>query len=140
LCDRLKHATTRYVLGGVLSFGALNAIAGGYYGLSGAEGVPKQWLEGSPFTDYFIPGLVLLIVVGGAFVVSAIAVFMELRIARHAALGAGVIVLGWLAVQMAIIGYVSWMQPTTAVAGLLIIVLARSPGGTGSNYRGLMNV
>ena len=50
LCDRPKHATTRNVLGGVLAFSALNAIAGGYYGLSGAEGVPKQWLEGSPFT------------------------------------------------------------------------------------------
>ena len=129
LCDRPKHATTRNLLGGVLAFSALNAIAGGYYGLSGAEGVPKQWLEGSPFNDYFIPSLVLLIVVGGAFVISAIAVFMGLRIARRAALSAGVIVLGWLAVQMAIIGYVSWMQPTTAVAGLLIIVLARSLGG-----------
>ena len=81
-----------------------------------------------------------MIVVGGAFVISAIAVFMGLRIARRAALSAGVIVLGWLAVQMAIIGYVSWMQPTTAVAGLLIIVLARSLGGTGSNHRGSLSV
>ena len=131
--DRPTRATTRYVLGGVLSFSALNAIAGGYYGLSGAEGVPKQWLEGSPFTDYFIPSLVLLIVVGGSFVISAIAVLMGLRIARRAALSAGVIVLGWLTVQMAIIGYVSWMQPTTAVAGLLILILAwclREPART----------
>ena len=44
--------------------------------------------------------------------------------ARWLAIGAGVIVLGWLAVQVAIIGYVSWMQPTTAIAGIMILALA----------------
>lgn len=81
-------------------------------------------LEGSPFADYFIPSLILSIVVGGSFLISAIAVLTDLRIARRAALSAGVIVPGWLVVQMAVIGYVSWMQPTTEVAGLLILVLA----------------
>jgi len=115
---------TRFALGGVLAFGGLNALAGGYYGLSGAEGVPRQWLEGSPFTDYFIPSLVLLIVVGGSFIFAAIAVFTGLRIGCRAAMCAGVIVLVWLAVQVAVIGYVSWMQAATACAGLLILVLA----------------
>jgi hypothetical protein len=101
----------RYVLGGLLAFGALNAFAGGYYGMSGAEDVPKDWLEGSPFDDYFLPGLVLFVVVGGTFLAAAIAVFAKLHIARSAAFAAGAIVLGWLAVETAIIGYVSWMQP-----------------------------
>lgn len=34
------------------------------------------------------------------------------------------IVLAWLAVQLAIIGYVSWMQPTTAIAASVIAALA----------------
>ena len=29
-----------------------------------------------------------------------------------------------VAAQLAIIGYVSWMQPTTAIAGVLVLVLA----------------
>jgi hypothetical protein len=114
----------RYSLGSLLAFGALNAIGGGYYGLSGAAGVPKEWLDGSPFSDYFIPSLILLVVVGGSFVVAAIVVFAGLRIARVAALAAGFVVLGWLAAQVAVLGYVSWMQPTTAVAGVLVLVLA----------------
>ena len=114
----------RQLLGALLAFGALNAFGGGYYGLSGAKDVPKQWLEGSPFTDYFIPSAVLFGVVGGAFLIAAIAVFARWQTARSLALAAGVIVLGWLAVQVAIIGYVSWMQPTTAVAAVLIVVLA----------------
>ena len=114
----------RYPLGSLLAFGALNAISGGYYGLSGAAGVPTEWLDGSPFADYFIPSLILLVVVGGSFVMAAIVVFAGARIARVAALTAGIVVLGWLAAQVAIIGYVSWMQPATAIAGVLVLVLA----------------
>jgi hypothetical protein len=113
----------RYSLGALLVFGAVNALGGGYYGLSGATGVPTEWLNGSPFSDYFVPSLILLVVVGGSFIVAAMAVFTGLRIARLAALAAGIVVLGWLAVQLAIIGYVSWMQPTTAMAGVLVVVL-----------------
>jgi hypothetical protein len=113
----------RYSLGALLVFGAVNAFGGGYYGLSGAKGVPTEWLKGSPFPDYFMPSLILLVVVGGSFIVAAVAVFTRLRIARLAALAAGIVVLGWLTVQLAIIGYVSWMQPTTAIAGVLIVVL-----------------
>jgi hypothetical protein len=117
-------AALRYLLGGLLAFGALNAFGGGYYGMSGAEDVPKEWLEGSPFDDYFIPSLILFVVVGGGFLAAAIAVFAKLRIARTAALAAGAIVLGWLAVETAIIGYVSWMQPATTIGGLLVLLLA----------------
>ena len=61
---------------------------------------------------------------GGSFAVPAMAVFTGLRIARRAAFAAGLIVVGWLIVQLAIIGYVSWMQPTTAIAAMLVVVLA----------------
>jgi hypothetical protein len=117
-------AAIRYALGGLLAFGALNAFAGGYYGMAGAEGVPREWLEGSPFDNYFIPSLVLFVVVGGSFLAAAIAVFAKLRVARSAAFAAGAIVLGWLAVETAIIGYVSWMQPATTIGGLLILAFA----------------
>jgi len=118
------HPTAvRYSLGGLLTFGALNALGGGYYGLTGAVGVPTEWLEGSPFADYFVPSLILLVVVGGSFIVAAITVFARLRGDRVAVFVVAFIVLGWLTVQMSIIGYVSWMQPATAIAGLLILIL-----------------
>lgn len=114
----------RYALGSLLAFGALNAFAGGYYGMSGAAGVPREWLQGTPFTDYFIPSVILLVVVGGSFLIAAIAMLTDLHIGRGAALISGAIVLGWVVVQVAMIGYVSWMQPTTAVAGVSVLVLA----------------
>jgi hypothetical protein len=114
----------RYVLGGLLAFGALNAFGGGYLALSGAKGVPLEWLAGSPFTSYFIPGLILFIVVGGSFLLAAIAVFAGWRKARLMACGAGGILFIWLGVEVAMIGYVSWMQPVTAACGLVVLVLA----------------
>ena len=117
-------AMVRYLLGGLLAFGALNAVAGGFYGLSGAEGVPLELLEGSPFRSYFVPSLILLVVVGGSFLFAAIAVLASSRIARVSALTAGVVILVWIAVQVSIIGYVSWMQPVTAIGGVLVLFLS----------------
>jgi hypothetical protein len=115
---------TRSLLIGLLVFGALNAFAGGYYGMAGAEGVPATWLAGSPFSDYFIPSLILFTVVGGSFLAAVILLFARSRIGRVSALAAGSIVMVWLATQVAIIGYVSWMQPATFVGGLLVLMLA----------------
>src|SRR5690349_18379145 len=99
----MRKSGTRYVLGALLAFGALNAFAGGYYGLSGAKGVPRGWLEGSPFSDYFIPSLILFVIVGGALLLAAIAVFARWRSGRLLGLFAGAVVLGWLVVQVSII-------------------------------------
>jgi hypothetical protein len=121
---RAHPAAVRYALGGLLMFGALNAFGGGYYGMAGAEDVPREWLEGTPFEDYFIPSLVLFVVVGGCLLAAAIAVFAGLRLARRAALTAGVVVLVWVAVETLIIGYVSWMQPATTFGALVILLLA----------------
>jgi hypothetical protein len=114
----------RNLLGTLLTFGALNAFAGGYYGLSGAEGVPREWLAGSPFTDYSVPSLILLNVVGGSLVLGAVMVWVSHHLAPVAAITAGVIVLAWIVVQVAIIGYVSWMQPATFAGGVLVLILA----------------
>ena len=114
----------RYSMGVLLAFAALNAFGGGYYGMAGAEGVPVEWLEGSPFRSYLIPGMILFVVVGGAFLTAAILAFARSRHARNAALLSVAVVFGWLAVQLSILGYVSWMQPVTATVALLILLLA----------------
>jgi hypothetical protein len=122
--QRARRPTPRYILGTLLVFAALNAFAGGWYGLAGAKGVPKEWLHGSPFRDYFGPSLILVVLVGGSFFLAAVAVFGRWRHARMFAIAAAAIVLAWLAVEVAIISYVSWMQPATMIGGLLILVLA----------------
>lgn len=117
-------AGVRYTLGAVLAFAALNAFAGGWYGLAGAKGIPTEWLSGSPFSDYVVPSGILVVAVGGSALLASVAVFARWRHDRLLAIAAAGILFGWLAVELAIIGYVSWMQPATAIGAALILGLA----------------
>jgi hypothetical protein len=117
------HKGLRYTLGTLLLLVAVNALGGGYYGMAGAKDVPTEWLQGSPFRNYFIPGIILFLVVGGSSFIAAVAVFRRHRIAFKAAFTCAMIIVVWLSGQITIIGYVSWMQPATAVASLLILIL-----------------
>jgi hypothetical protein len=114
----------RYTLGSLLIFLAINAFGGGYYGIAGAKDIPIEWLEDSPFSDYFIPGLFLFLIIGGSALLTGIAVFRRHRLARKAAFFCGFTVLLWIMVQVSIIGYVSWMQPATTIAAVAILLLA----------------
>ena len=113
----------RFTLSSLLLFMAINALAGGYYAMAGARNVPLEWLKGSLFDSYFIPGVVLFFGVGASLFIAAIAVFKSSPIDRKAGYTAGAIMLLWLGIQLAIIGYVSWMQPATATAALIILFL-----------------
>lgn len=48
-----KPKIIRYLLGAILIIVAINAFGGGYYGMAGAENVPVEWLQDSPFKNYF---------------------------------------------------------------------------------------
>ena len=121
--NKFHEKLIRYPLGVLLMLVAINAFAGGYYGIAGAKNVPTEWLRNSPFNNYFIPSLILFIGVGGSALFAAVAVFWRHRIGRIAAFICGVIIVLWLTVQIAIISYVSWMQPATAVAAIIILFL-----------------
>lgn len=114
----------RTVLALLLFFLALNAFAGGVYGLSGARGVPVEWLEGSPFDTYVVPSLFLFVVIGGVCLAAAVALSMKARVARSLATSAGVLLIVWIVAQVTMVGFVSWLQPAVAAAGLLVALLA----------------
>jgi hypothetical protein len=122
----------RGLLGALLAFMSLCALGGGIYGLMGAEGVPAVWLEGSPFTTYLIPSLFLFAAVGGSCALAAWAVLMSHRLGRILAPAAGVLLIAWIAAQVSIIGYVSWLQPFVAAYGIIVIIVSNriSSGGT----------
>jgi hypothetical protein len=103
---------------------ALNAVGGGIYGLTGAAGVPVEWLEHTPFPSYLIPSLILLLVVGGTQVAASLSVAARTPRARRVSLAAGAILLGWIGTQVALIGYVSWLQPAVALAAFANLTLA----------------
>lgn len=103
---------------------ALNAVGGGIYGLAGAPGVPVEWLEHTPFPSYFIPSLILLLVVGGTHVAAGLSLAARSPHSRRTSLAAGAVLVGWIGTQVALIGYVSWLQSAVALAALANLALA----------------
>lgn len=110
----------RIVVGVLLAFLALNAVAGGAYGMLGAHAWPLSWLEGGPFHSFFVPSLILCVIVGGASALAAAATFKEHIFWRPLAYLAAVIALGFVVIEMLLIGYVSWMQPAVIAYAVVI--------------------
>lgn len=121
----LPEKFVRYTLSTLLLVIAINAFGGGYYGMSGTKYVPLDWLKESPFQNYFIPGLFLFVVIGGLHLYSSVAIFKKFGSAHISVFFSGVMLILWLGIQVAIIGYVSWMQPAVAIIALFILFLNR---------------
>ncbi len=103
--------------------------------------MPLTWLEGTIFPDYFIPGLILTVVLGlGAFFVLASLLFLpewrwtqrlnpvrEQHWAWSAAAAFGVALMIWIVVQVLMVGLGAWLQPFYFGVGLAILLLTLTP-------------
>ena len=90
-------------LAAMLFIGAVSAVAGGIGLLGGGLTFPLDWLDGSPFTDYTIPGIILAIV-GGVQFIAAVAMLRRLEGSVTAGAFAGIVMMGWIAGEVLIVG------------------------------------
>jgi hypothetical protein len=90
---KLIRTIIRWALIILSIFLALSAIGGGIALVVGFNTPPVADLAGSPFSDYTLPGLALLVVVGGSAVLTAILLIRRHRFATLAALVAGLIIM-----------------------------------------------
>lgn len=101
------------------------AIFGGWLLVTEPDGsglqMPVSWLQYSPFSDYFIPGLILLTVFGiGSYVVVA-AGLLRLSAAPYLAFALGVGQLIWITVQLGMVR--TWhpvMHPALLIVGTVL--------------------
>ena len=97
----------RWAVATVAGIVGIGAIFGGYGLLSDADGlgVKSEWLDGSPFPDYRIPGIILLVFIGGGMLLTALLALRRSRFSGIAALAMGVALLIWGLVETVTIGY-----------------------------------
>lgn len=122
----MKHKGIRITLAVTEAFIGLGAIGGGMAILAGAfeQWFPLAWLQGTPFSDYTIPGLVLLIVVGGGMLLAAATQFIQREWPVRLSAGMGLVMFGWMAVEAAVIDrYSQAIVPSTVVQQVLFPVL-----------------
>ena len=104
----------------------VSAVAGGIGLVFDWLGVNKSRLDGSPFNSFLIPGLILLVAVGGLLLSATWMVWTRSKLALEVSLAAGFILLGWFSVQIIMIGLFNWLQPIMASVGVAIAVIAVS--------------
>jgi hypothetical protein len=120
---RRRRSRAARLLLGLAAFNALDAAIGGIGLATGAISVGDT-LEGSPFSTPTIPGLILLVAVGGSMAVAAAALWRRDARAHLLAACAGLVQVGWIVVQVALLGLTSFLQPAILLLGLATTALA----------------
>lgn len=121
----MSEKSVRITLIVVDLFAAISAFAGAIGLVVGYMNIPLSVLSGSPFVDFTIPALLLGVVVGGSALVAGLITLFGPRRAEPLASGiAGCIMVGWITIELAMIGLGSWLQPAYLVVGLVMIGLA----------------
>ena len=140
---RRTRPASVHVLVSLLLLLAINALYGGSSLIldpSGDRlGIPVGLLEGSPFPDYLLPGLILFWVLGILPLLVALALWLEpawramgglerlLREhwARSAAVVVGIALIVWIGVQMTVLRF--FLQPVLLGLGLAITAVGLLP-------------
>jgi hypothetical protein len=97
----------RGTVAGIAVIVAIGALFGGYGLLADPAGlgVKQAWLDGTPFPDYTVPGVTLLVVIGGGMLFTAAAAVRGAPVAGPAAFVMGLALLVWGSVETVTIGY-----------------------------------
>jgi hypothetical protein len=118
-----NHIVVR-ILALLVVFGALSALIGSMLAIAAnGGGIPREYLAHSPFSSFFVPGLILGVVVGGTQLAAAIALLAKRDWALPLSAIAGFGMLIWIFVELAMIQQYSWLQAAYFILGGLELIL-----------------
>ncbi len=119
-----------WVLFGLLVVQGLGGIGGGGALAARPDGsllkMPMSYLQGSPFPDYRVPGVILFLVLG---IFPLVVAFGLLRGRQWAWFGAFAVGCGLIIFEMVEIGVIGYnaQQPIWGIIGLLIALVSLAP-------------
>jgi hypothetical protein len=120
------HPLTRIVvllLRLLLGFGVVSCAIGAVMGIFlGGAGVPMEYLDGSPFSSFVLPGIILGVVVGGTQAAGLWGMLRSPRAGLLLAAVAGFGMLIWIFVELAMISEYSFLQALYFGVGLLELI------------------
>jgi len=120
-----KNRWLGYFLGAIQAFIGITAIAGGLRLIANPNGLPDfpiEWLINSPFPNYFFPGLILLIVIGVGYVVSATLTFFKKGLSGSMAALVGLCLILYMTVEIWFVGLRNFLQPLYFVLGGVVLI------------------
>lgn len=110
----------------VVAWFSIVSVLIGVVGLTigGGLGMPVESLEGSIFTSFLWPAVILGVVVGGSQALAVIAQYGRFRLAWGLHAAAGLIMVIWIFVELAILSEWSFLIGIYFVSGMVQTVLA----------------
>ncbi len=120
-------AVAQVVLAGVQAAGAIGGGVGLVQDPVKNIGMPLSLLDGTPFKDYLIPGLILLIVVGLFSLLVFVGLLLKWKAAWWLSLASGGGLIIWIAAEVALLGYLPGagigLQIVFGLIGVAIVAL-----------------
>jgi hypothetical protein len=101
-------------------YGGLNLII---YSTGNSLGLSISLLKYSPFNNYFIPGIILIIVNGLASIFVLSAMLSNFKNTANLVLLQGAVLTAWILIQMVLIRTVNIMHGVLGLAGVVLIVI-----------------
>ncbi|MGD0018036.1 MAG: hypothetical protein ABSD62_02170 [Candidatus Limnocylindrales bacterium] len=109
---------------------AVSAVIGGIAVAVNVDSFPREWLAGSPFSDYVLPGAILAVVVGGTAAFAAATAARGPRVGAPASVVAGLVLVGWISGELLVLNQNSAstsprsvVEPIYFVVGLAMVAL-----------------
>lgn len=123
---RYSHIETAILaLESALAFSAYLGAIGLLTAIDGSNlGMTTEILRGTPFHDFLVPGVLLLFANGVLPTIVVVAALWRVPWASWGHLVVGCTLMGWIACQIALVGYLSPLQPIYFAIGATIAVLA----------------
>ena len=128
-CAGLIRKFDRIALVGIGGSVGLNAIVPGWqimtdgsvYGFK----LPASWLTGYwPFGDFTVAGFLLLVVVGGGCLATAVANVISRRVGAVASLVMGIVLVGWIAGELVFMNQTMILTWIILGSGVALIALS----------------
>ena len=113
------------VAAALLLFNGIGALYGGWSLMAYPDGsdlqMPIEWLERTPFSDFLIPGIILFIANGLCSIFVFAMLLFNHKKASWLVMAQGVILVGWIVVQILLVQKYHPLQLILGVAGIGLI-------------------
>jgi hypothetical protein len=123
-----RRDPTRILLAVLCLFAGLTAIWGGLELVFRPDGslarAPLSLLERTPFHDFFVPGLLLCVVVGGINTLAGVLIIARHPRADAEAMVSGAVLAAWIVIEVLLTRHVHWLHGVYAMLGLTILAIA----------------
>lgn len=122
----------KYIALLLLALNGIGAFIGGIpmivYPDGSASGISLTHLQYSPFIDYLVPGIVLVVSNGVLSILVFVGLLRNMRHHAWGVMGQGIILCGWIVMQMIMLREVNFLHVAFGAIGIALIFLGRYLG------------